>query len=235
MEREGERRREGDRQSTSHFFEQELTQLKERILKMGALVEEQITASIKTYETRDISMARQTIQNDHLVNKMDVEVDEECIRLLALYKPAARDLRFITTAMKIATDLERMSDLSEDICERVIELSDEAPLAKYSETIIGMAYLSRTMVREALDAFVQHNAALARAVCAKDQNVDDLMRKIFTELLADMVSDPAIVARAIRISFIAKYIERIADHATNIAEVVVYLIEGKIIRHIAVK
>jgi len=221
--------------STAHFFEKELTQLKEKILEMGSLVEEQITASIKTYETRDLVLARQTIENDHNVNKMDVEVDDECIRLLALYQPTARDLRFITTAMKIATDLERMSDLSEDICERVIELAEEAPLTKYSQVIIGMADLSRKMVRGALQAFVEQNPVLAREVCTKDQDVDDLMRKIFTELLSDMVADPAIITRAIRISFIAKYIERIADHATNVAEVVVYLIEGKIIRHTVVK
>ncbi len=220
--------------STGYFFEKELAGLKEKILKMGNMVEEQIANSIKTYVTRDGALARQTIQNDHNVNKMDVEIDEECIRLLALYQPAARDLRFITTAMKIATDLERMSDLSEDICERAIELFEEEPLHRHSDDIIAMAQASQKMVVEALDAFVRKDVVQARKVCADDQFVDELTHKVFKGLLSDMLADPAITARAIRVSFIGKYIERIADHATNIAEVVVYLVEGKIIRHIIV-
>ena len=211
-------------------FEEELTRLKERILKMGALVEAQIAASIKALVERDVPLARQTIQNDHLVNAMDVEIDEECIRLLALYQPAARDLRFITTAMKITTDLERMSDLSEDICERAIELAEE-PLLKPYIDIPRMAEAAQKMVRETLDAFVNHDAPLARKVCAEDRFIDDLTQQIFRELLSYMAEDPATISRAIRISFIAKYIERIGDHATNIAEMVVYLVEGKIIRH----
>ncbi len=220
---------------TSYYLEREITKLKGKILEMGRLVEEQIAASMKAYATQDLALARQTIQNDHSVNAMDVEIDEECIRLLALYQPTARDLRFITTAMKIATDLERMSDLSEDICERVIELSEEAPLTKHKEDIAAMADASQRMVREALEAFIQQNVQLARKVCADDQFVDDLTHKIFTELLPDMIANPTTIARAIRVSFISKYIERIGDHATNIAEVVVYLVEGKIIRHTTVE
>jgi len=220
--------------ATGHFFETEIDGLKEKILKMGALVEEQIASAIRTYATRDSALARQTIQNDHLVNAMDVEIDEECIRLLALYQPAARDLRFITTAMKIATDLERMSDLSEDICERAIELMEEEPLHRHSEDIIAMANASQKMVVEALDAFVRRDVVQARKVCADDRFVDELTHKVFKGLLSDMIGEPAIIARAIRVSFIGKYIERIADHATNIAEVVVYLVEGKIIRHTVV-
>lgn len=211
-------------------FEEELTGLKEKILKMGALVESQIAASIKALVERDVPLARQTIQNDHLVNAMDVEIDEDCIRLLALYQPAARDLRFITTAMKITTDLERMSDLSEDICERAIELSEE-PLLKPYIDIPRMADAAQKMVREALDAFVNKDAKLARRVCSEDQFIDELTHQIFRELLSFMVEDPTTITRAVRVSFVAKYIERIGDHATNIAEMVVYLVEGKIIRH----
>jgi len=211
-------------------FEEELTRLKERILKMGALVESQITASIKALVERDTALAKQTIQNDHLVNAMDVEIDEDCIRLLALYQPAARDLRFITTAMKITTDLERMSDLAEDICERSIELAEE-PLLKPYIDIPRMADAAQKMVREALDAFVNKDAKLARRVCAEDQFIDELTHQIFRELLSFMVEDPTTITRAVRVSFVAKYIERIGDHATNIAEMVVYLVEGKIIRH----
>ncbi|NKE69973.1 phosphate signaling complex protein PhoU [Candidatus Manganitrophus noduliformans] len=211
-------------------FEEELTRLKEKILKMGALVETQIAASIKALVERDGPLAKQTIQNDHLVNAMDVEIDEECIRLLALYQPAARDLRFITTAMKITTDLERMSDLAEDICERSIELAEE-PLLKPYIDIPRMADAAQKMVREALDAFVNKDAKLARKVCSEDQFIDELTHQIFRELLSFMVEDPTTITRAVRVSFIAKYIERIGDHATNIAEMVVYLVEGKIIRH----
>ena len=221
--------------ATGHFFEKELDGVKAKILKMGCLVEEQIAASIKTYATRDSVLARQTIQNDHLVNAMDVEIDEECIRLLALYQPAARDLRFITTAMKIATDLERMSDLAEDICERAIELLEEEPLVGHSDDIIAMANRSQKMLVEALDAFVRKDVVQARKVCADDRFVDELMSKVFKGLLSDMIANPAITAHAIRVSFIGKYIERIADHATNVAEVVVYLVEGKIIRHTVVE
>lgn len=211
-------------------FEEELTRLKEKILKMGALVEAQIASSIKALVERDTALARQTIQNDHQVNAMDVEIDEECIRLLALYQPAARDLRFITTAMKITTDLERMSDLSEDICERAIELAQE-PLLKPYIDIPRMAEAAQKMVRETLDAFVNKDAALARTVCSSDQFIDDLTHQIFRELLSYMMEDQTTITRAIRISFVSKYIERIGDHATNIAEMVVYLVEGKIIRH----
>ncbi len=211
-------------------FEEELTRLKEKILKMGALVEAQIASSIKALVERDTALARQTIQNDHQVNAMDVEIDEECIRLLALYQPAARDLRFITTAMKITTDLERMSDLSEDICERAVELAEE-PLLKPYIDIPRMAQAAQKMVRETLDAFVNKDAALARKVCSEDQFIDDLTHQIFRELLSYMVEDQTTITRAIRISFVSKYIERIGDHATNIAEMVVYLVEGKIIRH----
>jgi phosphate transport system protein len=216
---------------SAHFLEQELTRLKERILRMGTLVEEQIASSIQSYAERDRSLAEQTIKNDHRVNRMDVEIDEECIRLLALYQPAARDLRFITTAMKIATDLERMSDLSEDICERAIELLEEPPFTRHSQDITTMAQKSQEMVREALDAFVRRDVILARKVCGEDAFVDDLTHKVFREILSDMTADSSLTPRAIRVSFISKYIERIADHATNIAEVVVYLVEGKIIRH----
>jgi len=215
-------------------LQEELIALKEKILKMGALVETQIANSIKCLVETDLSLAEQTIQNDHLVNAMDVAIDEECIRLLALYQPAASDLRFITTAMKITTDLERMSDLSEDICERSIELSQE-PLLKPYIDIPRMAEAAQKMVRETLDAFVNKDAALARKVCADDVFIDQLTEQIFRELVSYMVEDSSTITRAIRISFVSKYIERIGDHATNIAEMVVYLVEGKIIRHTKIK
>jgi phosphate transport system protein len=211
-------------------LENELTLLKEKIQKMGLLVERQIANSITALIDQNVVLAQQTIQNDHQVNAMDVEIDEECIRLLALYHPMGRDLRFITTAMKVTTDLERMSDLSEDICERTIELAAE-PLLQPSIDLPKMAEAAKKMVRKTLDAFVNHDAVLARQVCADDEYIDTLTHQIFVALLSVMMADPQTVTRAIRISFIAKYIERIGDHATNISEMVVYMVEGKIIRH----
>jgi phosphate transport system protein len=218
---------------TLRHFDEELNALKERILRMGALVETQVANAIKALVERNTDLARNVIATDHQVNAYDVEVDEECIRLLALRQPTASDLRFITTAMKISTDLERMSDLAEDICERAIELAEEPQLKPYID-IPRMADHTRTMVKEALDAFVNRNADLARKVCRDDDLVDDLTRQVFRELLSYMLEDPAAISRAIRITFVAKYIERIADHATNVAEMVVYLVEGKIIRHMSI-
>jgi phosphate transport system protein len=214
-------------------FDEELAALKQRILRMGALVETQVANAIEALVERDTDLAKRVIETDHQVNAYDVEIDEECIRLLALRQPTASDLRFITTAMKISTDLERMSDLAEDICERALELAEEPQLKPYID-IPRMANWARVMVKEALDAFVNRNADLARKVCRDDAFVDDLTGQIFRELLSYMMEEPQTIGRAIRITFIAKYIERIADHATNVAEMVVYLVEGKIIRHTAV-
>jgi phosphate transport system protein len=164
------------------------------------------------------------------VNSLDVEIDENCIRLLALQAPTAGDLRFVTTAMKISTELERMSDLAENICERVIELNEEPQLKPYID-IPRMANWTMQMVRECLDAFVRSNAALARKVCADDDFVDNLTHQLFRELLSFMIENPGTITRAIRLTFIGKYLERIADHATNVSELVVYMVEGKIVRH----
>jgi len=211
-------------------FDDELKSLKEKILRMGGLAEEQVQGALRALLERDSDLARKVIENDHRVNSMDVEVDEDCLRLLALQQPTARDLRFITTAMKISTELERISDLAENICERAVELNEEPQLKPYID-IPRMANWSLSMVKEALDAFVNNDAELARKVCRDDDFVDDLTHQLFRELLSFMLENPQTITRAIRITFIAKYLERIADHATNVAELVVYMAEGKIIRH----
>jgi phosphate transport system protein len=211
-------------------FDDELKSLKDKILRMGGLAEEQVQGSLRALIERDSDLARKIIENDRQVNTLDVEVDEDCLRLLALQQPTARDLRFITTAMKISTELERISDLAENICERAIELNEEPQLKPYID-IPRMANWSLRMVKEALDAFVTGDANLARKVCTDDDFVDDLTHQLFRELLSFMLETPQTITRAIRITFIAKYLERIADHATNVAELVVYMVEGKIIRH----
>ena len=211
-------------------IDQELADLKSQILRMGGLVEAQIEGAIKALVDRDADLASRIIERDALVNTMDVEIDENCMRLLALQAPAARDLRFVTTAMKISTELERMSDISENISERVIELNEEPQLKPYID-IPRMANWTMRMVRETLDAFVRSDSQLARKVCADDDFVDDLTHQLFRELLTFMIENPATITRAIRLTFIGKSLERIADHATNIAELVIYMVEGKIIRH----
>ena len=211
-------------------IDQELADLKSQILRMGSLVESQIEGSIKALVDRDVDLASQIIERDTLVNSLDVEIDENCMRLLALQAPAAGDLRFVTTAMKISTELERLSDISENISERVIELNEEPQLKPYID-IPRMANWTMMMVRECLDAFVRSDAALARKVCADDDFVDNLTHQLFRELLSFMIENPATITRAIRLTFIGKSLERIADHATNIAELVIYMVEGKIIRH----
>ena len=211
-------------------FDEELKTLKEKILRMGAMVEEQIAYAIKALVERDSDRARRVIENDRRVNALDVEIDEDCLRLIALHQPMAGDLRFLTTAMKISTELERMSDLAENISERTIELNEEPQLKPYID-IPRMAEHAQRMVNESLNAFVNRDSNLARKVCRDDEFMDDLNQQIFRELLSFMLEDPHSISRAIRISFISKYLERLADHATNIAELVVYLVEGKIIRH----
>ncbi len=211
-------------------FDEELADLKVKILRMGSLVEDQIRQALKALIERDDDLAKQVIENDRRVNTMDVAVDEACLELLALQQPAARDLRFITTAMKISTELERMSDLAENICERAIELHEEPQLKPYIDIPL-MSEHAIKMVGEALDAFVRADSVLARKVLVEDDYIDNLNEQIFRELLSFMMENTQTISRAIRLSFISKYIERIADHATNVAELVVYMVEGKIIRH----
>ena len=211
-------------------FDEELSDLKTKLLRMAGQAEDQIDKALTALVTRDSDLARQVIERDHEVNTLDVEIDEESIRLLALHQPAARDLRLVTTAMKISTELERISDLAENVCERAIELNEEPQLKPYID-IPMMGKMARMMVKQSIDAFVKEDSTLARKVLTDDDFVDDLMEQLFRELLSFMLEDTRTISRAIRLSFIAKYLERMADHATNIAELVVYLVEGKIIRH----
>lgn len=210
--------------------EQDIEALKERVLKMGSLVEDAIRKSIKALVERDNTLAISVIDGDRAVNTLDVEIEDDCIRMLALWQPTGSNLRFITTAIKIITDLERMGDLAVDICERAIELNDEPPLKPYID-IPRMADAAQRMLKDSLDAFVARDPDLALRVCKDDDFVDNLNHQIFNELLLFMLQDAKTIARAVRITYIAKYIERIADHATNIAEMVVYLVKGKVIRH----
>ena len=212
-----------------HFHE-ELATLKQTLLTMGGLVEDQIHRVMRALIERDDALAQEVIDRDRRVNTLDVEVDEKCVELLALHQPAAGDLRFITTAMKIVTDLERIGDQAVNIAQRAIELNREPQLKPYID-LPRMAERAARMVKESLDAFVNRDTALARQVCAEDEAVDALKEQVFRELLTFMMEDARTIPRAIRLILISRFLERVADHATNIAEMVVYLVEGKMVRH----
>ncbi len=215
---------------TSRQYERDLQQLKEKILLLGGTVELMIASSMKSLLSRDSDQAKGVIDSDPRVDAMELDIDHLCVSLLALRQPAASDLRFITTALKIVTDLERIGDLTVNIAERAIELNEEPPLKPYID-IPRMASKVAGMVHQALDAFVNRNPAMAREVLGEDDDVDRLNVQLFRELLTYMIEEPRNVARALRITFIAKYLERIADHATNIAQMVIFLCEGMDVRH----
>jgi phosphate transport system protein len=212
-----------------HFHE-ELEALKQTLLAMGGLVEDQIRRVMTALLERDSALAQEVIDRDRQVNAYDVEVDETCVELLALHQPAAGDLRFITTAMKIVTDLERIGDQAVNIAQRALELNEEPQLKPYID-LPRMAERAQRMVNESLDAFVARDTALARRVCAEDAEVDVLKEQIFRELLTFMMADARTIPRAIRLMLISRFLERVADHATNIAEMVVYMVESKMVRH----
>ncbi len=212
-----------------HFHE-ELEALKQTLLAMGGLVEDQIRRVMRALTERDDVLAQEVIDRDRQVNAYDVEVDETCVNLLALHQPAAGDLRFITTAMKIVTDLERIGDQAVNIGQRALELNREPQLKPYID-LPRMAGRAQAMVKESLDAFVTRDTELARRVCAADAEVDALKEQIFRELLTFMMEDARTIPRAIRLILISRFIERVADHATNIAEMVIYMVEGKMVRH----
>jgi phosphate transport system protein len=219
------------RQHTDRAYEADLAHLRTVILEMGGLVEDQITQAVRALTERDDVLARHTIDRDHAVNRIDVEIDDLCIKLLALHQPAARDLRLITTALKITTDLERIGDLASHIAERAHELADESPVKAYVD-LPRMGEIAREMVHKSLDAFVAENDALALEVCTSDDTIDKLHEQLFRELLSFMVEDPTTITRAMRLLFVSKNLERIADHATNIAEMVIFLVRGQSIRHL---
>ena len=212
-----------------HFHE-ELEALKQTLLAMGGLVEDQIRRVMRALTERDDALAQEVIDRDRQVNAYDVEVDETCVNLLALHQPAAGDLRFITTAMKIVTDLERIGDQAVNIAQRALELNNEPQLKPYID-LPRMAEKAQAMVKESLDAFVARDTALARRVRAEDEAVDALNHQIFRELLTFTMADPTTIPRAIRLILIARFLERVADHATNIAEMVIYLVESRMVRH----
>ncbi len=211
-------------------FDEELAGLQQTLLAMGGLVEDQIRRAMRALTEHDDALAQDVIDRDRQVNAYDIEVDEKSVELLALHQPAAGDLRFITTIMKVVTDLERIGDQAVNIAQRAVELNREPQLKPYVD-LPRMADRAQRMVKESLDAFVSRDTELARRVCGEDAEVDALKEQVFRELLTFMMEDPRTISRAIRLILISRFLERVADHATNIAEMVVYMVESKMVRH----
>ena len=220
------------REHFSRQFDVELDAIRRLLIEMGGKVELMIANAIESLVERNTELAEQTIAFDHEIDRLEMEIDRNCLEVLALRQPAARDLRFITLALKIVTDLERIGDQCANISRRVKELNQE-PSLKLIVDLPQLALAASSMVKEALDAFVRGDDALARKVCEDDQLVDRLNVQIQHELLAFMMGGPAVIGRAIRIKQVSKCLERIADHATNVAEMVIFMVKGKDIRHAA--
>jgi phosphate transport system protein len=211
-------------------FQKELQELKENLLRMAALVEEAIRNAVESLVKRDSELAHRTFEMEDRINNLENAIDEMCLQLLALRQPMAADLRFITSAMKIITDLERMGDQAVNIAERAISLNQEPQLKPYID-IPRMAEIVQSMAKDVLDAFVNGDSKLARSVCERDDLVDGLNDQVFRELLTYMISDPTTVTRAVHLMIVCRCLERIADHATNIAEDVIFMIDALVIKH----
>jgi phosphate transport system protein len=215
---------------TDKAYEAELKELRDKLLAMGGLVEQAISTSVRCIIERDTAMAEAVKEKDRAINRMEVAVDGDCRRILALRQPAASDLRFITTALKIVTDLERMGDLAVNVAERAIDLAKAPALAPLND-LAKLADLSQAQLKRALDAFVTGDVAKAEEVMKGDDLLDALYLRIFNDLLGLMMEDSRNIRRATSLMFAAKHLERFGDHATNLAEMVIYMVRGTDIRH----
>jgi phosphate transport system protein len=215
---------------TDKTYELELKELRDKLLAMGGKVEAAIAASVRAIAERDGDLARKVKASDVEVNRLEVDIDGACRRLLALRQPAASDLRFITTALKIVTDLERMGDLAVNIAERAIELAQAPPLVPLHD-LSTIADLVETQLKKALDAFVERDPVKAEEVMRGDDLVDALYLKLFNHFLQLMMEESRAIRRATALMFTAKHLERFGDHAINLAEMVIYMVRGTDVRH----
>jgi phosphate transport system protein len=211
-------------------FHKELEELKQNLLRMAALVQEALNEAVQSLVRRDSDLAQKTFAGEDRINKLEIEIEDMCLKLLALRQPMAADLRFITSAMKIITDLERMGDQAINIAERAISLNQEPQLKPYID-IPRMADLTQSMVRDVLNAFVNRDSKLARSVCERDDIVDAINDQVFRELLTYMIADTKTITRAVHLMIVARCLERIADHATNIAEDLIFMVDALVIKH----
>jgi phosphate transport system protein len=211
-------------------LERELRDLKQSILIMGGKVEWMISNSIKALIERDTSLAERTIAYDHEVNAAENAIDERCLEILALRHPTGRDLRFITQALKIVTDLERIGDKCSNIAKRARKLNENPPIIPYGN-IFQMSQWAQMMLKEALDAFVNNDPILAAKVCKDDSLMNNLNSKTQRELLTYMIKNPEMIESSLKMNYVSKSLERVADHSTNIAEMVIFMVQGKNVRH----
>jgi len=216
---------------THQEFEAELRNLKDRLLAMGGRCEQMISLALRAFEERDVSLAKEVMDADSQMNEDEVEVDDLAVRILALRQPVGRDLRFAVAAVKASTDLERIGDEAVNIAERALEMDPSDGPSLPSSKLPEMAQRARAMLREALNALVEENPGEARDVFPQDDAVDDLYGEVNRLCLEYMKSDPSHIGDGMRIRSCAKYIERIADHATNIAEMVIFMVDGRDVRH----
>lgn len=211
-------------------FDQELDELKQELLRMASQAEQSVALALKALTQRDDALANKVIEDDAILDRFEMDIDDRVIKLLALRQPTAKDLRFITMAMKISGELERIGDQAVSIARRALALNRE-PMLKPLVDIPRMADHAMGMIRDALDAFVYAKPDAARAVIARDERVDMLNDQLHRELTSFMIEDPRTITRALNLMTVARKLERVADHATNIAEEVVYLYEARDIRH----
>ena len=215
---------------TDKSYEAELRALRDRLLEMGGLVEKAIASSVRAMVERDPVLAEQVKTRDREINRMEVEIDGACRRILALRQPAASDLRFITTALKIVVDLERGGDLAVNVAERALDLQQAPPLGPMHD-LARIADLAEAQLKKALDSFVTGDVAKAEEVMGADDLVDALYLKIFNDMVLVMMEDPKNIRRATSVMFASKHLERFADHAVNVAEMVIFMVRGKDVRH----
>ncbi len=212
-------------------FDEELKSLNAQILRMGAMTEEAIMDSVKALKQQDKEMALKVVNSDKRIDMMELEIEERCLEMLALHQPAAIDLRFITTALKLNNELERIADLAVDVAQRVLEIVDK-PLLKPLVDIPKLCVIAQNMVRQSIDAFVNRDIDLARNVVLSDSEADKLKSLVQNELINDfMAKDGSTAPRAVPLLLIARHLERICDHATNIAEDVIYMVQAKVVKH----
>ncbi|MEO6463248.1 MAG: phosphate signaling complex protein PhoU [Candidatus Eisenbacteria bacterium] len=211
-------------------FDEELNELKTRLLLMGGRAETVVHKAIDSLKRRDAALAEEVIRDDRIIDELEVEIDERCVRLLALRQPVGQDLRFITSALKIVNDLERVGDHAVNIAQSAVKLSKE-PELKPLVDIPRMAAISTRMLTEALDAFVRNDADAARRILVEDDEVDHLKSQMFRELLSYMLEKPATITRALELILVSRNLERVADLATNVAEEVVFIAEARVVKH----
>jgi len=216
--------------NTVPHFQEELDQLKARLLEMGGLAEERVRAAIQSLVDRDPAGIGRILAGDEPVNRLHVEIDERCFRLLALHQPMATDLRAIVAAVKINTDLERVGDLAVNIAEAATRYITHPPVKKLID-IPQMGDIAQAMLRDALDSYVKRDTGLAEHVLTEDDRLDGLKTQVFRELLTYMLQDPTTVEPAIDLILVSRHLERIGDHATNIAEDVIFMVSAKDVRH----